>query len=82
MDKIGAKNAEMILLHETHVATVEYLHEQELDYVQTQLNTARKRTGKLEGNLKTIAENRARSDNIKKETDAILDSFLASDIDK
>lgn len=43
------------------------------------LDRAQKRTGKLEGDLRTIAENRGKCNKVKKENDAILKAFLAGD---
>ena len=43
------------------------------------LDRAQKRTNKLEGDLRTIAENRGKCNKVKKENDAILEAFLAGD---
>ena len=54
----------------------------ELSDVRNQLDRARRRTGKLEGDLKTVAENRARCVNMKRESDAILEGYLASNAEE
>jgi hypothetical protein len=50
----------------------------ELWSMQNQLDSKEKRNAKLEDDIKTIAENRAKCDKIKQETGAILEGYLVS----
>jgi hypothetical protein len=43
--------------------------------MRNQRDCAQKRNVKLEGDIKTIAENKAKCDKFKKETDAILEGY-------
>lgn len=62
-------------IHTNYVEILKTNHAVELWGLRNQLDRAQKRNVELEGDIKTIAGNKAKCDKFKKETDAILEGY-------